>query len=623
MKFWLGCNYWDSASGTEMWKNYNKEVVEKDIESMAKLNIHNMRVFPNWRDFQPVKQLYWWRLVPRNALTVDDKSLPDPTGVDPQQIANFRHFAGVCERYGINLVVSVVTGWMSGRMFMPQAIDGKNPITDPEALKWEARFIRGFVSAVKDIPNIIMWDLGNECNCMGEVDTRSQAYVWTAFVRNAIRAEDPTRPISSGMHGLEDEDEHWMLADQGEIVDYVTTHPYVSPSLDNDYDPANRMRSTIYPTAQSMYYQDLSGKPVIMQEQNAFCDTTANPEMAADFARVNIFSCLAHGIRGHYWWCSQEHVHLDHAPYTWAMMERSLGIVDRNREPKPIGKEISHMSKLVDELPFDTLPDRVIDATCVITELNNNSWKNAAPAFVLAKQAGMEIKFVKGNEWNVYPPKAPLYLVPGVAGWNVMYKHVWDFLKDEIHNEGATMLMTYNGGSLIELEEVFGFRGNGCLQSNATHTAHFDFGDLTYNVTRELLIESVGAEVLAANETGNPVFTRYNYGKGTVYFLNMPLEYNLWNKMDAYNGTDWYRIYAEVGAKAIARKPIRSGNPQVGVTLHKQTDDRYIVCAVNYSDKTQDPSFQIDDGWKLTPICGQPDKITKCNGAFFYADKIH
>lgn len=620
MDFLLGCNYWDSAHGTDMWKYYDKDIICEDIKALSQIGVKCMRVFPNWRDFQPVKRLFKWCNQPCDCVTLDEKPLADANGVDPKQIANFRHFANTCNMYGISLVVSVVTGWMSGRMFVPQIIEGKNLIMDPEALMWTNRLIRGFVSQVKDLPNIIMWDLGNECNCMGIVNNHYESYVWTAFVRNAIRAEDPTRPISSGMHGLSSEEhENWTIYDQGEITDYVTTHPYISPTINNDIDPANKLRTTLLPTAQSIYYRDLAGVPVIMQEQGTFSDTTANKEMAADFERVNVFSCLSHNIKGHFWWCGMEHILLDAAPYSWTMMERSLGLLELDKTPKPVGHAICEVSKMLDMLPFRELPEHQIDAGCILTI--NDRWKNGLAAFVLAKQAGLDIQYSVADKIGTYPADAPMYIVPGVTEWAIMYKHTWDFLKEKVYNQGANMLVTYDGGSLIELENVFGIRSLGNVKSNAHHTATFSFGKLDYSVTHELLIETVGAKVLAVDEEGNVVMTEHQYGNGKVYFVNMPLERYLSDKVGAFNETDYYKIYQLAADNILRKKVVTSGNPQIGITLHKVNDQKYIVCAVNYSDKTQETKLNILNGWRLTPIYGQITQIAKCNGAFYYAEK--
>lgn len=621
MKFLLGCNYWDSAHGTDMWKYYDEQIIEDDIKSLAECGIKCMRVFPNWREFQPVKRLYQWRNKECDCVTVDEQPLEDETGVDKNQIANFRHFALTCHKYGIELVVAVVTGWMSGRMFVPPIIEGRNLISDPEVLMWTDRFIRGFVSQIKDLPNIVMWDLGNECNCLSEAHSKAEAYTWTAFVRNAIRAADPDREISSGMHGLDaDEMEGiWTIRDQGEITDYVTTHPYVSPSINNDYDPANKLRTTIYPTAQSMFYQDIARKPVIMQEQGGFTDTTANREAAADFARVNIYSCIAHNIKGYFWWCAHEHINLDTAPYIWSMMERSLGLLELDRTPKPVGEAICEASKVIDKLPFEELPDHEIDAVCVLTK--NERWHNGGVSFVLAKQAGLDIKFCNGDVSGLELPDAPMYIVPGVYKWAIMYKHSWDTIKKRVYEDGATLLVTYDGGSLIELEEVYGIKPHGNVQTKGMHKGEFEFGTLDYYVTHELMVESVGAKVLAKNEEGNIIFTEHQYGKGKVFFLNMPLELTLSSKAGVFNQTDWYKIYQKAGEDVISKKVLVSDNPQIGTTLHKETENRYIVCAINYSDETQDTCFEIKDGWELKVIHGDIEQISKCNAAFYYLEK--
>ena len=58
--FLLGVNYWDSISGTDMWKNWSEEVVYNDLKALSENGVRHLRVFPNWRDFQPVKKLYGW-----------------------------------------------------------------------------------------------------------------------------------------------------------------------------------------------------------------------------------------------------------------------------------------------------------------------------------------------------------------------------------------------------------------------------------------------------------------------------------------------------------------------------------------------------------------------------------
>ena len=55
--YMIGCNYWDSVHGTDMWRDYDHDVVEADLKALSVNGIKFMRVFPNWRDFQPVSKL--------------------------------------------------------------------------------------------------------------------------------------------------------------------------------------------------------------------------------------------------------------------------------------------------------------------------------------------------------------------------------------------------------------------------------------------------------------------------------------------------------------------------------------------------------------------------------------
>ena len=61
MDFMIGCNYWDSKHGTDMWRYFDADVIRDDVSSLAKNGVKYMRVFPIWRDFQPVEMHRGWR----------------------------------------------------------------------------------------------------------------------------------------------------------------------------------------------------------------------------------------------------------------------------------------------------------------------------------------------------------------------------------------------------------------------------------------------------------------------------------------------------------------------------------------------------------------------------------
>ena len=313
--FMIGCNFWDSKSGTDMWIHFDEDSLAKDLDALAATGIRYMRCFPNWRDFQPVITLRQWGGNLKEYRLTGDRYPENEYYIDPMMIERFRKFAFMANERNIKLVVSVLTGWMSGRQFYPQILESRNLITDPLALMFEEKFVRGFVTYTKDLPNIAMWDLGNECNCMGQVSKPEESYLWTCTIRNAILAADNSRKISSGMHSLHFDDlKPWSIQEQGLLTDMLSNHPYPSPTVGGNVDQANRLRTTMIPTAQCEYYSALSGKPAMIQEQGTFSDMLINRDGAADFARINICSSYANGFNGYFWWCSHEHLKLTQPP---------------------------------------------------------------------------------------------------------------------------------------------------------------------------------------------------------------------------------------------------------------------------------------------------------------------
>ena len=46
--FILGCNYWTSNAGTEMWQNWSEQSVINDMKILSENGVSYLRVFPNF-----------------------------------------------------------------------------------------------------------------------------------------------------------------------------------------------------------------------------------------------------------------------------------------------------------------------------------------------------------------------------------------------------------------------------------------------------------------------------------------------------------------------------------------------------------------------------------------------
>lgn len=611
MDYMIGVNYWGSKWGTEMWANWDAESVEKDLCTLAQYGVNTLRVFPNWRDFQPLHKLYGY-LGEFNEYRLHGKyPMTDEYGLDTDCMAHFDELIGLAGRYGIRLVVSIVTGWMSGRLFVPPALEGKNLINDPEALMLESKFVRGFVRALREREEIVAWDIGNECNCMSDAGSREAAYVWTAMITNVIRAEDKSRPVLSGMHGLVNrhKDGYWTIEDQAELCDVLCTHPYPSPSTGADIDPLNGLRSSILPTAQMNYYSAVGGKPCMIQEIGSFSQMVGNGEIAADWLRVNLFSSWSNGSMGYLWWCAHEQSQLAFPPYTWVMIERELGLLRTDLTPKPVALEMKRIAEIIKALP--ALPAKTSDAVCIANG-GKSFWGPAATSYILAKEAGFDLSFRHYKQHTI--PKADLYFFPCAKGWQCMPKETYDTLLGYVL-DGASLCISIEDAQLTESDTVFGLLSDGMQKRTGKKTVDFDGTPLTVAHKTEFLMRPTTAEVLARDEKRNVIFSRNAYGKGYVYYLGFPMEKMLWEAEGLLVDPEekpYYKIYQTVAEKVLAKKPIRSLTPDIGMTIHPVDENNCYAVAVNYSAKEKNCNFMLAEGWRIKEVhYGNTDTLTK------------
>ena len=381
-KFLVGCNYWALHAGTHMWSDWQPQIIEADIRQLSEAGLQALRVFPLWPVFQPLMQLFGGGGLPRELRFGEDPIEED--GVSSEAIRRFALFADLAEKYRLKLIVGLLTGWMSGRLFVPPSLEGRNVLTDPVAIMWETRFVRHFVRQFKDYAAIIAWDLGNECNVMAPVPGHAAAWAWTSAISNAIRLEDFSRPVISGMHSLDEPDENadWQIRDQAELVDILTTHPYPYFTPHCDQEPITTIRNGLHATAQTCWYSDIGGIPALAEEVGTIGPMFASPQVTASYARMALFSLWAHDCHGLLWWCAYDQDRLVQAPYDWTAIERELGLICSDRSPKPVLAVLGEFRRFVDGLPISALPPRSIEAVCILAH-GQEPWGIAQAAFIL------------------------------------------------------------------------------------------------------------------------------------------------------------------------------------------------------------------------------------------------
>ena len=594
--FFVGCNYWAMNAGMYMWSRWDQSVVEKEVAALAREGVQVMRVFPLWSDFQPLTRLHGFANEPRGFLQANGP-FENEAGVDGEMMRRFRVFCDIAGKNDIRLIVGLVTGWMSGRMFVPPAFDERNVLTDPEAIMWQSRFVSHFVGKMKDHPAIAAWDFGNECNCMGAATT-AEFYNWMRAVGSAIRLADPTRPVVSGLHSMSTvPSAKSPIRTVGELSDVLTTHPYsfYVPGCANDR--LGTMRPTLHPTAESLLYRDLGGKPCFIEEIGSIGTSCNSEERTASAMRATMFSAWANDLKGFLWWCNADQEDLRFPPYDWTAYERELGMMRKDLTPKPIMCEMKAFEDFRRSLPFKRLAPRQTDCVIVVPE-KTEGWTAGFGAYLLSVQAGLNPVFA-GAEHEL--PASGLYIVCSASSVE-SYSYTAQCRIFEKAKAGANVLLIYNSQSrFTHLAAEAGLAADYGTKSPIERRFVLpDTPDRTIvcgDAWTCRLMEK-GCDVLAQTFDNEPALTTFRNGKGTVMLCNSPIDRATISRTDVLTGKKimpYYLVLAKARHLAGIRSKVEKRDcPQAALTVHPASDGSAVVVVVNCEDREIDCPISVD-----------------------------
>lgn len=594
MDFILGCNYWASNAGIEMWRQFNAEAIKNDLKILSQHGVKYLRVFPLLRDFQPVKPNFGLQGQVVEYVMEDGNQPENDYFLDEDMLGHFSEFLNICDAYGIKLIVGLITGWMSGGLFVPSALYGKNILTDPIALYFEQLFIKGFVERFKDRQTIYAWDLGNECNCAGAVNDRFSAASWTALISNAIRTADSTRPVVSGMHGLT-LDGNWRIQDQARFTDILTTHPYPLWCKHTTIDETLSFRTTMHATAQTKWYADIGQKPCLAEEIGTMGPMVCSDEKAAGFLCLNMFSLWANGASGVMWWCNHDQNLLNSFPYTIQAIERELGLINNKNEPKPA---LTQMKKFADFLEKSkiNLPKAQENGVCLLTKKQDH-WGVAYMTYALAKSVGLNLKFSYAYEQEL--PPSNLYLMPSVRGMKSMHKNTFNQLKQKVF-EGADLYISLGDAFLEGFEEFIGLKVIDSCIYGKNDAAIIDGEEFPFYSPLSRKYVATTATVLATDSNNNPFITVNKYGNGNVYFIDAPIEGNLTQIHNGFDG-NIEKIYKMIFKKHIDNLPVSVDAEKVVYTIHHGKTYSYLV-AINHSETKKMLNLNLKEHYEIDHV---------------------
>ena len=586
-EFLVGCNYWSSEAGIRMWRDWDPDAVEKDFAAMQASGMNTVRLFPLWSDFQPVSWAFGANGSHVEMTMPDGSPLPETGlahwGLSELMMERFRKVADMALKHDLKLIVGLLTGWMSGALFVPPALADKNLFTHPDALYLETLFLRGFVTAMKTHPAIIAWEAGNECNCLSQCDEPNVSWNWLNLITSTIRLADPSRPVFSGMHDSSvNSGKCWNQRILGELTDALTTHPYPAFTPECGKSALNTIPAVYHATAETLYYQ-ASGKPAFIEEIGSFGPEYLSDERTEAYLHTVLWSAYAHGLGGVLWWCAFAFDKCaGQLPYRWVAMERNLGALSAERIPAGAARAMARFQQETKGLPYKHLPERRVDCIAIIhPDEKTQAWKKAYGCFILSTQAGFEVAFCDIASRDALP-RANFYIVPSMEGFNVMPLDKYRMLLDAA-SSGATVCFTAGSGMLQPFGTEFGCKVDYCTQVPERVCFSIDGDEEIFDVespiTRRLIAED--CEVLGRDTAGNPILLRRRRGAGQLLYLNVPIE-----TAAIAPKCSLYRVYRRIARLAGVECPDKA--PEIGITHHELPDGHELCIAINYADYAAD-----------------------------------
>ncbi len=580
-KFFTGINYWGSKNATKMWREWDAESVENDMRLLSESGVTMLRIFPTWDDFQPLTA---FRRPHTVVYGMKGEVLPDtPAGkyaIDEVMCERFEEFCKIADKYGIRLVVGLLTGHMSGNDFIPPALANLNVVSDPAAIRWEIRYLTYMVKRLKHIENIVAWDLGNEVEALRDNNTKDEFHVWCMMLANTIRAYDGTRPILSGIGRFEVDRCDPSLYDLAEACDMNTVHLY--NIFHTAGDPVNSMLPVLDNIFKCQLSEDLTGMPTFPQEFGATGYLNCSKQTEREFYRACVLSTMSHGYKGTMYWCAFDQGHLTFPPYEWNNIGSDYGFFDKDLKIKPVGEENLRLKPLV-EMVGNNLPAR--KPNCVIIhprDEENLQTPIVRTSYLMAKRANLEPRLAYALDKL---PDSELYIIPSIRGSRAITNSGLNELLKKV-KEGATLYISLSYALFRNIPEIAGVTVNN--RSNFTNSIKLTVGDTVLPMTNvfEYDISEGESEVLGRDEKGMPMFVKNKYGKGNIYVLFSPMEENIAQRHGSFvdeDVPDYELIYRILGESIKEKRQFATDSKFILHTEHHNSDGSVTLFAINYS----------------------------------------
>jgi hypothetical protein len=340
----FGANYTPSQHWWHVWLDFDTPgvtgTIRRDLDAIAGLGLDHVRVFPSWPVFQP-----------------------DRGRVRPRAVAQLVELVRLAAAAGLDVSVDALQGHLSSFDFYPSwtlTWHRRNLFTDPAVVEAQALLVRTLAGALRDEPNYLGLNLGNEPNNLvahnpvttGEVDA------WLDRLLTCADVADPGHPATHCAY-----DAAWYAeghpfgpgacATKGAMT---CVHPWVfSEDCARRYGPRSPEVTHLaeYVVELARAYATDPARVTWVQELGAPAPhiPAADAPGFAERTLANVLTCAR--VWGVTWWCSHD---VDRALLDFPELEYGLGLLRTDGSVKPVGAAVSRAVAAARSAPPEPVP---------------------------------------------------------------------------------------------------------------------------------------------------------------------------------------------------------------------------------------------------------------------------
>lgn len=570
----------DETQGPDEW--YARDLTP-DLDALATCRAALVRVFVSWRVLEPQVGQY------------DEEALD--------------RLAGLVEDARSRKMQAIVCFFADDRHAeLSEVAWGKrrDARTDGYLIQRETALVAKVVERLRSDPAVFAWQLGNEAFLSGFGDA-DELESWVRTLREAIREQDPKRPIGLGA------DPETLFRATGvdardvlESCEFAVSHSTAAYRAYAAQGPLTSGPSTYLDAY--LVRNAHRGRPVLMDEVGALTLEHSPAEEAAHL-RSGLWSGLVNRAAGAMVRRFRDMETERREPYFLDPFETLVGVADAEGLGKPALAELHKFVRAAARIDLKThaliaertaivVPDERFAPLPSLAGLFGP--RACFHAFITAKQAHVPVTVIREDDPF---DELQVLVVPSVFE---LAEGTWERLSEFVQR-GGTLLTSYGGGDADPgLRDLFGveFLGDGGPRSQLScRVAHEDIlGDLEsfdvrFDVPNFALLSGGTATIVATDAKGSPLLTINQAGQGRAVYCAVPLERAI-AQGDAWATPAEVRtlaceLYGAVARGAGAGAPVDCDNPDVEVALFQgDTDD--VLVALNHSDEKVDAQLSTD-----------------------------